>query len=394
MGHGIRLSLGKSDLNSKLNMLLKKYPFPTLLSWAGLDMLTNDHPLNYGSAGVYGNRHSNFILQNCDLVISIGNRMTIPMIGYEHSELARQAKFIQVDISQDELNKLKDIVHFPVLCDANEFINFLIKNKNKIKLDQKNIRKWVVRSEKYKKDYPKIESTHDDKNGYLNSYRFIDKLCDSLSEGDIITTDTGTALLSGHQAFKIKKKQRLMTSTGLGEMGCGLPYAIGASFANKKGSVINLNCDGGMMLNLQELQTIVHHNLPIKIFVFNNDGYLMIKHTQKNLFKGRYVGTDNDSGISCPDYSKIAKAFDIKYFSIKTWKDFYEVVPIIKSTKYPVLCDVFMDPEQNFYPKLSLTLAADNKIISPPLEDLSPILERKKFFSEMIIPPHKKSKNL
>jgi acetolactate synthase-1/2/3 large subunit len=394
LGHGIRLSLGKSDLNSKLNMLLKKYPFPTLLSWAGLDMLTNNHPLNYGSPGVYGNRHSNFILQNCDLVISIGNRMTIPMIGYEHSELARQAKFIQVDISQDELNKLKDIVHFPVLCDANEFINFLIKNKNKIKLDQKNIRKWVVRSEKYKKDYPKIESAHDDKNGYLNSYRFIDKLCDSLSEGNIITTDTGTALLSGHQAFKIKKKQRLMTSTGLGEMGCGLPYAIGASFANKKGSVINLNCDGGMMLNLQELQTIVHHNLPIKIFVFNNDGYLMIKHTQKNLFKGRYVGTDNDSGISCPDYSKIAKAFDIKYFSIKTWKDFYEVIPIIKKTKFPVLCDVFMDPEQNFYPKLSLTLAADNKIVSPPLEDLSPILERKIFFSEMIIPPHKKSKNL
>lgn len=129
LGHGIRLSLGKSDLNSKLNMLLKKYPFPTLLSWAGLDMLTNDHPLNYGSPGVYGNRYSNFILQNCDLVISIGNRMAIPMIGYEHSELSRQAKFIQVDISQDELNKLKDIVHFPVLCDANEFINFLIKKK-------------------------------------------------------------------------------------------------------------------------------------------------------------------------------------------------------------------------------------------------------------------------
>jgi len=394
LGHGIRLSLGKFDSTSKLNMLLKKYPFPTLLSWAGLDMLTNDHPLNYGSPGVYGNRCSNFILQNCDLVISIGNRMAIPMIGYEHSELARQAKFIQVDISQDELNKLKDIVHFPVLCDANKFINFLIKNKNKIELDKKNIKKWVLRSDKYKKDYPKIESTHDDKNGYLNSYRFVDKLCDSLSEGEIITTDTGTALLSGHQAFKIKKKQRLMTSTGLGEMGCGLPYAIGASFANKKGPVINLNCDGGMMLNLQELQTIVHHNLPIKIFVFNNDGYLMIKHTQKNLFKGRYVGTDKHSGISCPDYSKIAKAFDINYFSIKTWKDFNEVLPIIKKAKYPVLCDVFMDPEQNFYPKLSLTLAADNKIVSPPLEDLAPILERKKFFSEMIIQPHKKSKNL
>ena len=185
-----------------------------------------------------------------------------------------------------------------------------------------------------------------------------------------------------------------MTSTGLGEMGFGLPCAIGASFADKKSSIINLNCDGGMMFNLQELQTIIHHKLPIKIFVFNNDGYLMIKHTQKNLFKGRYVGTDNNSGISCPDFSKIAKAFNMKYFSIKSWKDFDKAIPIINRAKYPLICDVFMDPEQSFYPKLSLTLAADNKIVSPPLEDLSPILNRKQFFSEMIINPHEKSKNI
>jgi acetolactate synthase-1/2/3 large subunit len=204
----------------------------------------------------------------------------------------------------------------------------------------------------------------------------------------------GTALLSGHQAFKIKKNQRFMTSTGLGEMGFGLPAAIGACFANNKKEIINLNCDGGMMLNLQELQTISHHNLPIKIFVFNNDGYLMIKHTQKNLFKGRYIGVDKKSGISCPDFYKIAKAFNMKYFSITNWKDFYEVIPLIKKIKKPIICDVFMDPEQTFYPKLALTLAADNKIISPPLEDLTPVLKRKTFLSEMIIPPHEKSKSM
>jgi acetolactate synthase-1/2/3 large subunit len=133
------LSLGKSDLTAKLKLLLKKYKFPTLLTWAGIDMLTNCHPLNFGSPGVYGNRYSNFILQNCDLVISIGNRMAIPMIGYEHSELARKAKFIQVDIDQLELNKLKDIVDFPILEDANKFIDFLIKNRRKIKFDNKNV---------------------------------------------------------------------------------------------------------------------------------------------------------------------------------------------------------------------------------------------------------------
>ena len=137
LGHGVRLSLEDSKLNLQLQLLLKKYSFPTLLSLAGKDMLSNNHPLNFGSAGVYGNRHSNFILQNCDLVISIGNRMAIPMIGYEHSELARSAKFIQIDIDQKELDKLKDIVDISILEDASKFINFLTKNRNKIKLNKK-----------------------------------------------------------------------------------------------------------------------------------------------------------------------------------------------------------------------------------------------------------------
>ena len=158
----------------------------------------------------------------------------------------------------------------------------------------------------------------------------------------------GTALLSGHQAIRLNKDQRIMTSTGLGEMGYGLPAAIGASFAKEGGEVISLNCDGGMMMNLQELQTIVHHQLPIKIFIFNNDGYLMIKHTQKNLFKGEYVGTDRASGVSCPDFSRIADAFQIKYYSISSWEDFESFIPEVQGHNEPVICDVFMDPEQFF----------------------------------------------
>ena len=157
---------------------------------------------------------------------------------------------------------------------------------------------------------------------------------------------------------------------------------------------MSLNCDGGMMMNLQELQTIVHHQLPIKIMIFNNDGYLMIKHTQKNLFKGKYVGTDRNSGVSCPDFSRIADAFKIKYYSIKTWKDFEIVVPKVQSEKKPVICDVFMDPEQFFYPKLSLAVKKDGSIVSPPLEDLSPLLSRDVLKHEMIIGLHPKSKNL
>jgi acetolactate synthase-1/2/3 large subunit len=186
----------------------------------------------------------------------------------------------------------------------------------------------------------------------------------------------------------------LITSTGLGEMGYGLPAAMGVSFANNKREVICLNCDGGMMLNLQELQTIQHHQLPIKIFVFNNDGYLMIKHTQKSLFKGVYSGTDNRSGVSCPDFSKLASAFGMPSFQIRTWEDFDEVIPKVFAHTGSLICEVFMHPEQLFAPKLSLAVQQDGSLVSPPLEDLSPLLSRETLKENMLIGIHKKSELL
>ena len=390
LGHGIRLS----DSVDKIARLLEKYKFPTLVSWAGIDMLNDDHLLNYGRAGVYGNRSGNFVLQNSDLVIAIGNRMAIPMIGYEHDELARDAKIIQVDIDEDELLKTKNIADLSIVSDAGVFIDKIIDEYENLTFDSNQWSEWVNICNGYRERYPYIGPEHKDKNDFINSYSFINELSNYFKDDQIITTDMGTALLSGHQAIRLNKDQRLFTSTGLGEMGYGLPAAIGASFAQDRGEVISLNCDGGMMMNLQELQTIIHHNLPIKIFIFNNDGYLMIKHTQKNLFKGEYVGTDRKSGVSCPDYSRIANAFKIKYYSVKSWEDFENCIPQIQDYNEPVICDVFMDPEQFFYPKLSLVIKKDGTIVSPPLEDLSPLLSREVINKEMIIGLHKKSKKL
>jgi len=390
LGHGIRLS-GAVD---KLASLLEKYPFPALVSWAGLDMLDSDHPLNFGRAGVYGNRSANFVLQNSDLVITIGNRMAIPMIGYVHEELAREAKIIQIDIDNMELLKTENLVDLSILSDAGLFIEKLIELNNQSYAESDELEKWTNTCNGYKERYPYIGPEHNDNDNFINSYNFISKLSNYLKPNQVITTDAGTALLSGHQVVTINQDQRIMTSTGLGEMGYGLPAAIGASFALGKGEVISLNCDGGMMMNLQELQTIVHHQLPIKIFIFNNDGYLMIKHTQKNLFKGKYVATDGESGVTCPDYSRIANAFKIKYYSIKTWDDFEDIVPKVQKSSSTVICDVFMDPEQYFYPKLSLSAKGDGSIISPPLEDLSPLLPRDQLRKEMIMGLHKKSEDL
>lgn len=390
LGHGIRLSGAESQILDLLNM----FEFPTLVSWAGLDMLDDAHPLNYGRAGVYGNRSANLVLQNSDLVIAIGNRMAIPMIGYVHEEFVREGKVIQVDIDPSELEKTQDIADLSICADAGDFISSLIKDAHKQQLDLNNTERWKATCDGYKDRYPYIGPEHDDKNGFINSYKFVDKLIEHFKEDQVVTTDMGTALLSGHQVMKMKPPQRLMTSTGLGEMGYGLPAAIGACFASNKGDVISLNCDGGIMMNLQELQTIVHHQLPIKIFIFNNDGYLMIKHTQKNLFKGRYAAVSPETGVSCPDFEKIAYGFGIDYFSIKTWDDFEKVVPGVQSSIKPVIVDVFMDPEQPFLPKLSLAMNPDGTIVSPPLEDISPLLDRDSLDKEMVIALHPKSRSI
>jgi len=216
-----------------------------------------------------------------------------------------------------------------------------------------------------------------------------------IGEDETVVTDMGTALLSGFQIMKINKKKRMYTSTGLGEMGYGLPAAIGASFAGKKSPVLCLNCDGGMMMNLQELQTIAHHKLPIKILIFNNDGYLMIKNTQKGLFKGRFAGTNKDSGVTCPDFAKLADAFGFPKYQIKTWDDVSSELPkFLNEVDGPSICEVFMHPEQPCVPKLGIALTPEGKIVSPPLEDLSPLLDRETMKENMIIGLHEKSKSL
>ncbi len=389
LGHGIRLAKGEALVKP----LVEKVGAPTLVSWAGIDMIDSDHPLVYGRAGVYGQRNANFTLQNADLVVAIGTRLAIPQIGYDLSELARQAKFVVVDIDGIELLKLGARAEIAICADAKVFIEALLKEQGL----RGDFSDWIKRCDQYRLDYPWVDPKrgHADSVGYINSYAFMERLNAHFKPDQIVTTDMGTALLSGHQVLKTKDGQRLLTSTGLGEMGYGLPAAMGASFARDKGEVLCLNCDGGMMMNLQELQTVIHHQLPIKIIVFDNDGYLMIKHTQKALFgQTPYVGTTRASGVSCPDFTKIAQAFDMPSFEIRTWDDFDKVIPAFQALQGPAICVVTMDPEQPFVPKQSVATQADGSLVSPPLEDLSPLLPRAELERNMIGGLHLKSKTL
>lgn len=388
LGNGIRWAKAEHLVRP----LLERIQTATLVSWAGIDLIDSHHDRVFGRAGVYGQRCANFVLQNCDFLVTIGTRLAVPQVGYDLSEFARAAEIAQVDIDETEALKHGDRIRWPIVLDAKIFIESLLQET--ANNGPYFFKPWLERCRYYREKFPWIGPEHADPPGFINSYRFIDRLNGFLKPNQIIVTDMGTALLSGHQALKLKEGQRLMTSTGLGEMGFGLPAAIGASFATGRGEVLCLNCDGGMMMNLQELQTISHHQLPIKIIVFNNDGYLMIKHTQKALFKGRYSGTDQKSGISCPDFSKVAAAFSFPSFQIRTWDDFEKTIPKFQEINGPAICEVFMHPEQYFHPKLGLAPQKDGSIISPPLEDLSPFLSREEIREAMIIGMHPKSEKL
>jgi acetolactate synthase-1/2/3 large subunit len=380
-GMGVKLSGAKDKFKKFINTT----QLPTTLSWSGIDLLPTNHSCNYGRFGLYGQRAANFIVQNADLIIVLGSRLALPQVGYDFSQFARGAKIVVVDVDELELNKYERTIKYN--HDVGIILDRLLENITKINMD---ISEWKIKCDYYRNEYPIINDDYiNDK--YVNSYSFVNKLTQLLSDDEIIVTDMGTGLLSGHQAGHLKENQTMFTSQGFGEMGVGLPYAIGAAFAEPNKQITCLNCDGGIMMNLQELQTIVQHNLPIKIFIFNNDGYLMIKHTQKLFFNGRYNSVDSNTGIKLPEFERIAYGFKIPYARIDKIED---LDTINLEYKGPVMIEVFMDPEQNFIPKVKGVILEDESIFAPPLEEMSPLLPFEIIQKEMIVDISEKSKQI
>lgn len=382
-GHGIRLSGSKNLFTT----LVEKLQIPVILTWSAIDLLPESNEYNFGRSGVMGQRSANFIVQNADLVITLGSRLSLLQTGYDLNDFAPHAKLIINDIDAEESKKHQNKCIRSIECSTKHIIDGLLNKKYIV--EQKT--DWLSYCKTMRTKYPKLLPEHDHPT-YINSYKFIDKLSDVLNDNDIIVTDMGTALLSGHYGMKLKENQTMFTSLGLGEMGYGLPGAIGASFTDKTKNVICLNCDGGIMMNLQELQTIKHHNLPVKIVIFNNDGYLMIKHTQKMLFNGTYNGVNADTGLTLPDFEKVSNAFTFPYYRIKTWNDYEKYITTFLNTNGPSVCEVFMDPEQDFIPKVKGIRKIDNTIFAPPIEEMSPLLPYEEIEQNMIAGLNPKSK--
>ena len=355
-GHGL------SNSKKEFDFFLQSARVPVLLSWSAIDVMRHEHSLFFGSPGVYGQRAANFILQKCDLLLVIGSRLTLPQTGYDTEEFARHAKVVMVDIDPSEF---KDFVDVRVHADCGEFLKQMhVSHTNE---------SWLRECKNIKTEFPLVDYFHVDTE-FPNSYRVIDAISNHLKPDQIIVTDMGTALLSGHQCIRLKEGHTMFSSYGLGEMGYGLPASFGAAIAGNGREVLCLNCDGSMMMNLQELQTIIQHKLRVKIVVFNNDGYLMIKHTQKMLFKGEYTAVNSNTGIVLPDYMKVAEAFGYEKFQIKNWDEFNFYFRRFMDFDGPSICEIFMPPEQEFLPKVKGVVKTDGSIFAPPLEEMSPVL--------------------
>lgn len=355
LGHGLRLS-GRPDLAPKL----LTYGIPVLSSWQACDMLDSDHPSNFGRPGIYGQRLANKVLAAADFVLAIGNRMAIWNVGYE----PLQAHVTMVDIDGMEVAKVKGATW---ICeDAGAFVEALPPQDHAYPV-------WMAQCQEWRSQYPWIEPAHDDPPFFISPYLLMEDINRYLQPDEVIVTDMGTALICAHQVLRLRPPQRIMTSGGMGEMGVALPAAIGASFARDGRRVICLHCDGGMMMNLQELATIAHHNLPIKIIVFSNDGYLMIKHTQQKLGLA-HTSVDKRSGLTCPDLAKVGWAFGLPTMKIRTWADWRFNAPHFFASEGPMLMEVEIAPDQPLVPKLDPIRLANGTVKSPRFDEMSPAL--------------------
>ncbi|MFQ5770306.1 MAG: thiamine pyrophosphate-binding protein, partial [bacterium] len=331
-GNGIRLAGAQKEFMQ----LVEKLKFPVLTTWGAADLIPEDFDLYIGRPGMIGQRGANFAIQNSDLLLSIGSRLSIPQTGYNFKAFAREAKKIIVDIDNAELEKGKIRVDIPINFGAKEFIKEM--NGQLSSYSPNNINGWIDRCKEWKSRYPVVLPEYFNQKSPVSSYVFIDALSDELDNNDVIVTDMGTSFTCTFQTFKVKRGQRFFTSSGLAAMGFGLPGSIGACFGNNKKRTICISGEGGLQMNIQELQTLVTHDLPIKLFVLNNQGYLTIKHTQNTHFKGHYVGSGRTSKLIFPDIIKVAHAYGLKTEKITSHDELKDKINSVLKTPGPVVC--------------------------------------------------------
>jgi acetolactate synthase I/II/III large subunit len=380
-GYGVRLSHSEIEVREIAEYLR----IPIVSSWTSSDLFSNELDYYIGRAGIFGDRASNFAVQNSDLLIIIGSRMSVPQTGYNFSTFSRESKKIMVDIDENEINKPSLNIDLPIVADVKSFLLELDSVKDTIELHNE-VNEWRSICSSWKNKYPVVLPQYKNQKKYVNSFYFVNELSKVLDKDAVIVTDMGTSYTCTMQTFKIKSGQRLTTSSGHASMGFGLPGAVGACFANNKEKVICISGEGGLQMNIQELQTIAHNKLPVILFVLNNGGYLTIKSMQQNHF-GKFVGSEVSSGVSFPSMKAVSHAYKIPFIRVNNHIELESNLSSILENNSPFICEIMMDEEQPLIPRSSSMKQPDGSIKSKPIEDLYPFLDREEFLSNMIIPP-------
>lgn len=381
-GYGIRLSDGYAAFRS----VAEKLNIPIVTYWNAVDLIEDDNPLYCGRAGNMGDRPGNWAIQNADLILAVGTRISIRQVGYNWKTWARAAEVIMVDIDQAELKKPTLHVEMPVWADAKDFLTKL----DKVAAAPVNVGgEWLATCQRWKRDYPAVLPRQWEENGETaNVYAFVRYLSSRLPENSLTAVSNGACCVVGNQAYVIQKGSRMANNSAIASMGYGLPAAIGTCIGGGRRQTICLEGDGSIMMNLQELQTILTNKLPIKIFLINNNGYHSIRLTQNNLFKEHCkVGIGPESGdLSFPEFEKIAKAFGYPYYSAHSNAEMKRAVDTVLALDGPAFCEIFTDTKQVWEPKSSTKRLPDGTLVSPPLEDLAPFLPREELEKQMFIP--------
>lgn len=379
-GNGIRIA-GAGDL---LLRVVEKLQIPVVTGWNSIDLIYDEHPLYVGRAGIMGDRPGNWAVQNSDLLLSVGSRLSIRQVGYNYKTWARNAYTIVEDIDPEELKKPSIHVDMPVWADARDLLEAMERNLEKETCNGKS--EWIQCCQKWKEEYPVVQEKHFKSQKNANVYALVRKLSEELPEGRITVVGNGSACVVGSHAYVIKKGQRFITNAAVASMGYDLPAAIGACIASGRQEIVCLTGDGSIQMNLQELQTIIHHKLPIKIFVINNQGYHSIRQTQKNFFEEPLVGIGTDSGdLSFPSMERLAYAYGYPYQKIDC-NDKLEELKNVLHVQGPCICEVFVDTVQKFEPKSATKRLKDGTLVSAPLEDLAPFIPEEELKKLMLIP--------
>ena len=367
IGHGVRIAKAEK-LVEKLS---KKFSIPLLFTWNAMDILPFNNKNNFGKPGAVALRYPNFIIQNSDLLISIGSSLDNIITAYDPNQFAKYAKKIIINIDKHVLkyNKIKCKKKINVDCKLflNEFLNFKVKNKNWLD--------WLKFCKNLKEQFKLKNEKKFDNLGKIKHYELVQSLSTHIPENLLIATgSSGLSIEQFYTFFENKKNQRIFLTSGLGAMGFGLPAAIGSYFANNKRKLCLIEGDGSFQLNLQELAVIAKFKIPIVIIIFNNQGYASIRNTQKNYFNERYCGTGPEAKLGFPNYDKLSQAYQINYLKLKKRKDLNKLKKIFQNINRPMIVDVILEKNETLSPKVSSVVSNTGKIQSLPLEDMSPLL--------------------